>query len=420
MAEEALRAKAVLDNKKWNDALASMQSKTQVFMRASKVAFKGAVDAGKDLGKQVWDVGKYAAAGAAAAGTAVAAMVKHAIDAGDALAKMSDRTGMAVPFLSKLKYAADQSGTSLEEVEKAIKAAQKKGFDMSESGFLKIAQELSQIQNASEKAARAQEIFGKSGTALLPMLKEGRKGMAGLFGEAEKLSYVWSEGTARAAEALGDSFSRLWTIATGLMDRFGVGLFQSIQSVTDGIKGWYEANKQIIDQKVEAWAAEVSVWIGKAWETVKTFYQDGGFVLWWERAKLAVMGLGVALAGVQSALDYAVAGYYRLLAAKEYWAGSESKSYQYQHKADSYEASAGKRSVGVVKEYEAQAQKVAAAERAMTLNVIVNNNAVGQVTPAQARAIAGAVAKEVKRGRVQTIGEQREAASAAGYSFIGG
>src|SRR6185295_15213957 len=49
------------------------------------------------------------------------AAAKLFADMGDELAKASTRTGIGVEELSRLKYAADQSGTSLEGLEKGIK-----------------------------------------------------------------------------------------------------------------------------------------------------------------------------------------------------------------------------------------------------------------------------------------------------------
>ena len=43
---------------------------------------------------------------------------------GDDAIKMSKRTGLSVEALSQLKYAADLSGTSIEDVEKAVKRMQ--------------------------------------------------------------------------------------------------------------------------------------------------------------------------------------------------------------------------------------------------------------------------------------------------------
>ena len=60
-------------------------------------------------------------AGAATAAVAgIVAMTKSVADQGDALNKMSQKTGLAVEELSKLQYAADLSGVSSEALQKGL------------------------------------------------------------------------------------------------------------------------------------------------------------------------------------------------------------------------------------------------------------------------------------------------------------
>ena len=51
---------------------------------------------------------------------------------GSELVDMSDRTGVSVERLSALKYAAEQTGTSIQDLELALKAMVKNGFKVSE------------------------------------------------------------------------------------------------------------------------------------------------------------------------------------------------------------------------------------------------------------------------------------------------
>src|SRR4030042_2854389 len=67
-------------------------------------------------------------AGTALVGGLVALTIKTSA-AGDAIAKMSQRTGLGTVALSELKYAADLSGASLEELEVGIKVMQRTLID---------------------------------------------------------------------------------------------------------------------------------------------------------------------------------------------------------------------------------------------------------------------------------------------------
>ena len=64
----------------------------------------------------------------ALAGFAVGA-VKSFLETGEALDKMSKRTGFSVEALGELKFAAEQSGSSIESIEKATKKMSAVIFD---------------------------------------------------------------------------------------------------------------------------------------------------------------------------------------------------------------------------------------------------------------------------------------------------
>lgn len=155
------------------------------------------------------------AAGAALGGATLgvfAAATKQFIDAGSALKDMSDRTGVSVKNLSELQHAAEQSGASLEDVELALKNMARKGLKAAD--FDKVAAEIAAIEDPSERAKKAIETFGKSGTKLLPMIKD----LAALRKEANDMGFTMSGRAAEAAERLGDKFANLWkTVKFGLI-----------------------------------------------------------------------------------------------------------------------------------------------------------------------------------------------------------
>jgi len=160
---------------------------------------------------------KKAATGLAIGGAAAlvgfgVAAVKNFADVGDQLDKMSKRTGFSVESLGELKFAAEQSGASLETVEKGakrmastildaqmglstavdafdalgIKADELKGKSPEEQ-FQIMANALAGVEDASTKAALAQDVFGRAGTELLPLFNAGEKGMAALRDQAKSL-----------------------------------------------------------------------------------------------------------------------------------------------------------------------------------------------------------------------------------------
>lgn len=197
---------------------------------------------------------------------------------GDQLAKMSLRTGISVESLSELGYAADQSGASIEMLEGGVRKMQKflldaaersttaeqtlsrLGLSLSDLGsrspeqqFELIADRLSQIQDPAIRAATAMEVFGKTGTSLLPLMQDGAKGIADLRQQARDLGLVISTEDAQAAEVFGDRLSDLWKVIKSGVFAIGAALAPLLQDlairatrIAKVTADWVRENKQLI------------------------------------------------------------------------------------------------------------------------------------------------------------------------------
>ncbi len=191
-------------------------------------------------------------------GTAIVAPLalatKKFLDLGDALNKMSARTGVSVQALSELKFAAEQSGGSIENVEKSIATMQKQllsasqglttatdtlaelGLELSEleglapeDQFQKIAGAVAAIEDPSKRAAVAMRIFGRSGSKLLPMFES----MQMLRDEAQRLGITMSSETAQSAADLGDAFNRVVASVGALAVKVGEALAPALIFLAD-------------------------------------------------------------------------------------------------------------------------------------------------------------------------------------------
>lgn len=132
--------------------------------------------------------------------TAFGGFAMAAADTGGALIDMSGRTGMSVETLSELGYVAEQTGASLEDVEKAAHFLQKNGLDPNK--FQEIAEKVAEIPDPVKRAQAAMKAFGKrTGPALLPMID----GLAEGIKRARELNLVMSTEDAKAADDLGDA-----------------------------------------------------------------------------------------------------------------------------------------------------------------------------------------------------------------------
>lgn len=210
-----------------------------------------------DLGKaqRVWDknardfqrtaasIAKMSAGIAAAVSVGFAAMVKSSIDTSDSLMDVSESSGIAVEKLSSLKLATDIEGIALEQVSASLNKFSKTVNDAADGagagadsfkalgvsvrgsdGALKdnytlieeVAEALSLMENGAQKTALAQELFGKSGVKLLPILNGGRQGLKEFSKEAERMGLIISTGTAKSAGEFNDNLTRLRLSLTGL------------------------------------------------------------------------------------------------------------------------------------------------------------------------------------------------------------
>ncbi|MCI0333701.1 MAG: phage tail tape measure protein [Planctomycetes bacterium] len=240
-------------------------------------------------------------------------------DMGSDLVDMSQRTGASVEALSELGFAAEQSGsdvatlgTSLHKMQKFLVTAAEGSqtandalgqlglsiADLSrlapEDQFSLIADRLSQIENPALRTAMAMEIFGKSGTKLLPLMQGGAKGIEELRQQARDLGLTMSTEDAQAAEAFGDKLDTLWKVLKRTAFTVGATLAPLLTQVADAIM---RAAKTTSD------------WIARNKGLVVTIFKVGAAILAGGAALVvlggAIGGLGVVLGGIATLITAA-------------------------------------------------------------------------------------------------------------------
>ena len=198
---------------------------------------------------------------ATAAAAAILLLTKRAIDNADRLAKMSKTTGIAVETLSALQPAAELAGSSIEDVatglqrlartasdaQRGLETAKRPfrdlGIEVADAnGQLRpleqilddVARALIPIPDGTKKVALAQELMGRSGAKLIPLLNDlGVRGFAAVRKEAEKFGVLLSAETAKAAEDFNDNLTRLGKAATGLSLTVAKELLPHLNDLTD-------------------------------------------------------------------------------------------------------------------------------------------------------------------------------------------
>lgn len=170
--------------------------------------------------------------------------VKHAFLLGDELNKMSQKAGVSVDELSKLRYAAELAdvptetlGKSMGKLSKTLVSAatdaagpaanafRDMGVKIQESnGAIRptsdilgdIAEKFSGYKDGAEKTALAIALFGKAGAEMIPLLNLGKEGLQEASDEAKKFGLVLDKQTAMQMESFQDNLKRLQKISEGI------------------------------------------------------------------------------------------------------------------------------------------------------------------------------------------------------------
>lgn len=225
--------------------------------KAARTTKKNANDMSKDLK----NIGIAAAALGSTAAIAFAAIAKASINVADDLSKASQQVGVSVESLSALKFTAGLAGveseslvTSLDKFNKNISEAAFSGtgaaaeafatlninlrdtdgqLKATEVLFSEVADRLSQMEDGARKTALAQELLGKSGAKLIPLLNAGAQGLREGADEALRLGQVIGTDAARAAEEFNDNISRLQSTVSGVATTVAMSITPALAALSD-------------------------------------------------------------------------------------------------------------------------------------------------------------------------------------------
>jgi hypothetical protein len=268
----------------------------------------------KELGSSVMDSGKAVLGfGAAIIGGLGAAAMTFA-HIGSELKDMADRTGVSVEALSELQFVFAQTGVSAEDLETSFKkmskfivsAAEgsqgatdlitKLGLSLSdlasaspERQMEMIADAVAKIQNPSERAAVAIELFGRSGTKMLPVLQQGGDALRRMREEAGAMGLTVSTDAANAADVLDDSVGALFATLRKLAFEIGAAVAPMLTEFVNYVRGAVSA---------------VTTWVMANQEFIRYAVGIGAAIL---GAGAAMVALGAVIYGVGSAISTVLA-----------------------------------------------------------------------------------------------------------------
>jgi hypothetical protein len=171
-----------------------------------------------------------------ALGTALFATTIKASNMADEIDKMAIRSGLSRERLQELKFATDQVGVSMSDVETAVDGLRRRlvqvddgtgrtGANLERLGvstrnasgelrsmddlFPEIVAGLGRIENETERGSLAVDIFGRSASNLAPLLAQGADGIEQLTKRARELGLVMSDESVAEMVAFKDAMSEI-------------------------------------------------------------------------------------------------------------------------------------------------------------------------------------------------------------------
>lgn len=252
----------LVDNDKANESI----SKTDKKAEGLATKFKNGVSTVGKWGTAI--VGASAVVGGALLGVA-----NNSASAMDEIDKMSAKIGVSKQGYQEWKYVMGQNGMEISKLETGMKTLvgqmdkanegnktsiatfDKLGISIYDaSGKMKdqetIMNEtmyaLADMENGTEKARLATELFGKAGIEMMPMLNGGSEGMKDLTQRAHDLGLVVSDEAVTSGVVFGDTMDDLKQTFGIVITKIGTELIPVFQKIAD----WVLANMPQIQSTV--------------------------------------------------------------------------------------------------------------------------------------------------------------------------
>ncbi|WP_315920446.1 hypothetical protein [Mesorhizobium sp. SP-1A] len=252
----ALRVNLGIDSAQFSEGLKQARSSADAFASALKTTFVAA------------------AAAAAAALGAIALGVRNTLKEADDMSKMASKIGIPVEELSKLKYAADLAGVSMEGLKGSVSILAKNMADAAAGGkkgtqafgaigisvrdangqikstsqvMAEISDKFAKMPDGAQKTALAMKLMGKSGADMIPLLNAGSAALNATMAEAKALGIEISSGMAANAERFNDNMSRMSAALGGLVVGLTSALAPALAAASDAMVGFVKWTISLLD-----------------------------------------------------------------------------------------------------------------------------------------------------------------------------
>jgi phage-related protein len=205
-------------------------------------------------------VGTAVVTGAAAVGGAALKMASDTAAAADNIDKMSQKIGISTTTYQEWDYVMSQNGMSVDKLQTGIKTLTSKmdaarngtasaaevfgalGISVTNAdGSLRSQEEvfeetiaaLQGMENETERAQLATELFGKAGVEMAPLLNQTAESTEALKKKAHELGMVMSDDTIKAGVKFTDTMDTLKRSFGGIVNELGGTVIPIVQSVLE-------------------------------------------------------------------------------------------------------------------------------------------------------------------------------------------
>lgn len=317
----------ILDKDGYDAGLQKAQDQLRAFDRQANAVGKSSLGSFRSLAGSLGRIGDALKSqglrmmrdsGIVLGGFAVA--LREFMNEGDRLDKMSKRTGVDPTWLSRLQYAAERSGASIDDVEKSVRglarslsttegagAAMSLGLDASVlrridpgAALAVVLDRLAAVPGSLERARAAMLLFGKSGTALLPLAGS----VETLAKEADRLGLSWSRRDVELAARLSDAWTTLWFSLKRVVAVIGGALAPVMVDWAARLSKWASALGKFLDEN-RGLVRMVASFYALKFAAGSAMYAIGSLLRMPVEAVYAVTGVMGNLAGMPKMLSEA-------------------------------------------------------------------------------------------------------------------
>lgn len=215
---------------------------------------------GRAIGRSMIGIGVAAAGAATTVGIAMKQIVGDFAEAGDLIHKTALRTKLSAEFLSELGFAAEQSGTSLDQMSQAMfrafrrignaetmtgpaaRAVKELGINAKELAqlepeqmFFELVDAINAVEDPLRRSQMGFELFGDNWRQIAPLIEQGRGEIRRLMEEGRDLGVTMTGEMAQGAADYTDAMNRLYSSLKGLRNLIGAELAPAFTKLADTI-----------------------------------------------------------------------------------------------------------------------------------------------------------------------------------------